>query len=149
MHPQSIDPNCHQAVVSVRRPNSALTYNIDGVVLRFFQVEGVFQQFSPAALGPTIVRLYRYSLLAVHSGARRVYDKMRLYLSCSYIASDVYRSVVDCPLCAQNSKTNDKRRDLCLFPPSRPLKHVAMDIFGPLPKVKPGNEFTILLKGRY
>lgn len=77
-----------------------------------------------------------------------MYDTMRQNFCWRSTANDVYAEVRDCRLCAGISQTNDKQRDLRLFPPSGPLEYVVMDIFCPLPK-KFGNQIIVVLMDRY
>jgi Integrase core domain/Integrase zinc binding domain len=66
------------------------------------------------------------------------------------IAEDVYETVRQCDLCARN-RISEKRKTnpLKLFPANGPLKSVAVDILGPLPRTKHGSRFLLVISDRY
>lgn len=53
---QSMDPNCHQAVTSVEKPNSTITYNTDGLIGLVSTIDGASQRFLSTVQRPRILR---------------------------------------------------------------------------------------------
>jgi hypothetical protein len=66
------------------------------------------------------------------------------------LAKDIYQFVANCPSCAKSRlKRNRRTNYLKLFPPSKPLEFISLDILGPLPVTKSGNNYLVVFGERY
>ena len=66
-----------------------------------------------------------------------------------HLGTDVAATVRGCGTCAMNRfKLRKHLNRLKLFPATRPLESLAIDIFGPLPKTKAGKLFLLVIAGR-
>ena len=66
------------------------------------------------------------------------------------MSTDIGKFVLRCPSCTRkNLKSQRKTSVMKLFPPSRPLEFVAIDILGPLPETAAGNRFVLFIGDRY
>jgi hypothetical protein len=66
------------------------------------------------------------------------------------MAEDAYETGRKCDACARNRISERRHTNrFQLFPATGPLKSVAMDIFGPLPRMKLGNMFMRVIADRY
>lgn len=77
-----------------------------------------------------------------------MYDKMCQDFYWPHIANDVYATVRDCQYCTRNYRTNRKQSKLRQFSPNSLLEFVAIDILGPLPNTKSGNQFVVVMIDR-
>lgn len=112
-------------------------------------VDGASQRFFLAILGLRILRLYHYSLLAGHPGERLMYDTMRQEVYSPHMSNHRYVTVKDCQSCASNWRDSKRHRELHLFPPTAPLEVVAIDILGPLLKIKTEYQFIVVMTDRF
>jgi hypothetical protein len=66
------------------------------------------------------------------------------------MALDVTNTVRNFNTCAKNRvKERSRSSYLKLFPATRPFAHVAIDIFGPLPKTEHRNRFLLVMNDRF
>lgn len=65
------------------------------------------------------------------------------------MACDMYATVADCELCAKRDFKVTHERHLHLFPPSAPLKFIAVDIQGPFPRATKGSQYVVVVPDRY
>jgi len=96
---------------------------------------------APESLRERILTLGHYPRLAGHPGSRRLAKTVGRTWFWLSMARDCALFVRRCPSCqaARLQQTPKRTVPLCLFPPSRPLEFIAVDILGPLPKTKRGN----------
>ena len=63
---------------------------------------------------------------------------------------DINQWVEDCSSCAKNRVKDQKHvYKMKLFPATKPLEYVAMDILGPLPRTKHGKRFILVITDRF
>ena len=147
---QKTDTFCKRIADTVDTPGSAFNYDRDGVLVRRSALDGSVQRVIPVAFRTHVLQLMHAIPLAGHPGARRMYDTMRCEFYWPHMANDVYETVQRCESCAATRGTQyTKQKHLRLFPANGPLEFVAMDILGPLPKTKQGNQFVVVLTDRY
>lgn len=66
------------------------------------------------------------------------------------MAADIIQTVRTCQHCAKNRIRLIKRSNpMKLFPATEPLESVAMDLLGPLPKTKKGNQYILVITDRF
>lgn len=66
-----------------------------------------------------------------------------------HIANDVYKTISTCSTCAWNSALPKLIKELQLLPTNGPLKFVAIDILGPLPRTRNENQYVIVMTDKY
>ena len=132
-------------------PNSGM-YDVDqrGLLIRIAPSDGSRQIIVPRVLIRRILHNEHYPSSAGHTGAHRMFLSLRRAYFWPGMVADIYETVRQCNVCAQNRITErGKTNPLKLFPAKGPLESVAMDILGPLPKTKHGNRFLLVITDRY
>jgi hypothetical protein len=57
---------------------------------------------------------------------------------------DCFETAKNCLACAKERiSLSQRRKDIVLFPAEGPLEYVAIDILGPLPKTREGNQYIL------
>ena len=79
---------------------------------------------------------------------------MYYHVRCTYylphMAADIFATVRNCTTCAKNRLNLRKRTNsLKLFPATKPLASLCIDILGPLTKSKKGNVFLLVITDRF
>ena len=104
----------------------------------------------PATLRHRVLRLAHYHVLAVHPGQTRLHNRLRRVYYWPQMAADCATTVRECNSCAKNRVRLMKQANpMKLFPATRPLETVAIDILGPLPKSKSGHRFILVITDRF
>ena len=112
--------------------------------------EGLVQVVVPKSLRSRLLHLAHHALPAGHPGQNRMYYTLRRWYYWPHMASDVMHEVRSCGPCAKNRLRLRKHLNrLKLFPATRPLEDVAIDILGPLPKTAGGKEYILLITDRF
>ena len=147
---QKDDAYCRDTAQTVGQPGSAFNFDRDGILVRRSTLDGSIQKVVPDSLRSTILSLAHDSPAAGHPGAIKMYETMRRFLYWPLMASDVYDYVRGCASCARVRGTAAQRQKLLtLFPAAGPLEFVAMDIAGPYPRTRNGNEYVVVLTDRF
>ena len=104
----------------------------------------------PQSLVERVLLIAHYTPIGGHPGGRKLYKTLRRKYYWPGLAIDCYRTVFDCPECARERITLQKRsKPLKLFPARAPLTDIAMDILGPLLKSKTHNKFLLVIVDRF
>lgn len=95
MSAQSRDSNCRAAFDPVRKTNSRVNFDSDGVLLLVSLLSGTLQGVVPFILRACVLHAYDYSILPGHSGEHPMYDPMRKKLYWPELMKDVFNTVRD------------------------------------------------------
>ena len=99
----------------------------------------IVQVVVPRTLRARLLRLCHNPAIAGNLGQNRMYYALRREYYCPQLATDVASNVRGCRTCAINRvKLRKHLNRPRLFPATRPLESLAVDILGPLPKNKQG-----------
>ena len=148
---QSVDPTCID-IRSRLEEGVSLPYrtNSQRLLTRLSPWDDHEQIFVPPSLRAKALALAHYPAVAGHPGSTRMYQSLRREFYWPNMALDTHECVRNCSRCAKE-RINLKAhfQFLKLFPTSRPLEFVAIDILGPLTKTAQGNRFLLVMSDRY
>lgn len=100
------------------------------------------QKVDPVSLRESSLHTEHYLPIFEHSDEPPMYDAMRSKFLWPQIESDVYQSISSFAICGLSCKTLDRKRHWHLFPGSRPLEFIAMDILGQSLRTKNGKKLS-------
>ena len=121
-----------------------------GILCRHLPKDLNVQIVVPVALRQKILRISHYTKVAGHPGGTRMYHTLRQHYYWPSLPIDVYNVVRNCTQCAKERvKLRKKKSFLKLFPASRPLQYVAIDILGPLQRTKRKNTHVLVITDRF
>jgi hypothetical protein len=105
----------------------------------------------PASLKCRLRVLAHFSKAAGHPGTTKMAQTLSRLWYWHSMAKDCLGTVRRCPsFAAKNLKRSPKKTTpLTIFPPNRPLEHLAMDVLGPLPTTSRGNRFVLCIGDRF
>ena len=104
----------------------------------------------PRTLRARLLRLCHNPAIAGHPGQNRMYHALRREYYWPHLAADVASTVRGCRTCAMNRFKQRKHLNrLRLFPATRALENLAIDILGPLPKTKSEKRFILVITDRF
>ena len=104
----------------------------------------------PHALRGRLLHLAHHTIPAGHPGQNKMYYTLRQWYYWPHMAADVMNEVRNCSGCAKNRlRLRRHLNRLKLFPATRPLEDVAIDILGPLPRTKHGKEYILVITDRF
>ena len=104
----------------------------------------------PASLRPRLLSLAHYHKLSGHPGQTRMYYTMRQRFYWPHMAADIQATVRNCHACAKNRIRLRKRTNpMQLFPATEPLRHLCIDILGPLKKTKRNFRWILVITDRF
>jgi hypothetical protein len=148
---QSADPDCQKWLADARETKGRLfDIDPDGPLVRIAPLDQSRQIVVLLALQPRLLHLIHFPVSAGHPGVSRMIRSLRRRLFWPKMALDVTNTVRNCTTCAKNRVGKRSRsRFLKLFPATRPLAYVAIDVFGPLPKTEHGNRFLLVMTDRF
>ena len=110
----------------------------------------IIQIVLPETLRPRLLDLAHHTKLAGHPGRTRMCRNIRETYYWRQIVADVYKTIRNCATCAKNRvKLRKRTHPLRIFPATRPLESLAIDIFGPLTKTKKGHRFLLVISDRF
>ena len=110
----------------------------------------IVQVVVPRTLRARLLQLCHNPAIAGHSGHNRMYHALRRAYYWPHLAVDVASTVRGCRTCAMNRvKLRKHLNRLRLFPATRPLESLAIDILGPLPMTKAGKRFLLVITNRF
>ena len=113
-------------------------------------VDGAEQTVVPEALQPRVLYLSHYPLLAGHPKGSKMYDSMRRNYYWSQIANDFFQTAKDCRPCAEARGTRYKtQKPMNLFPATKPLEYIAMDLIGPITSTENGSTNILVITYRF
>lgn len=129
-------------------PNTASTYNNDGILVRKSPFDGAFQKVVPTSLHTTILNLALSSVLAGHAGERQIFVSLRRELYWSHMIGDIYTFFRNCSKFPRMGTKFNRQRRLELFPSAGPLEFLAINILRPLSMTKSGSQFVVITAER-
>ena len=131
--------------------DSAFFEGPDGLLRRHHPREASVEQIVlPDTLRPHVLQLAHHARLAGHPGETRVFYHVRRTFYWPHMAADIFATVRNCTTCAKNRlKLRKRTNPLKLFPATKPLASLCIDILGPLTKSKEGNVFLLLIMDRF
>ena len=130
--------------------DSAFFEDEDGLLRRRSVLDGAEQLVVPRNLRARLLGMSHRSVLAGHPGQTRMYDSMRKTYYWPQMTADIAAVIRNCRKCAQNRLRLSKRSNkMALFPASKPLEDVAIDLLGPLPKTLSGNRHLLVISCRF
>ena len=110
----------------------------------------IVQVVLPRTLRDRLLQLCHNPAIAGHPGQNLMYYALRREYHWSHLATDVVFTVRGCRTCAMNRvKLRKHLNRLRLFPATRPLESLAIDILGPLPNAKAGKRFPLVITDRF
>ena len=147
---QAGDSECQNYALDAGRPQSMFDFNEDGVLVRRSPWDGAIQTVVPASLRDRVIQLSHKPLSQGHPGKNRLYQTLRERFYWPFMASDAEHHVATCRTCVQATGVRRKKQHKTrLFPPTGPLQDVAMDLLGPLPKTRLGNQYVLVITDRF
>jgi Integrase zinc binding domain len=146
---QAVDDECDALRMS-RVKDGIIDVDEDGILVRIVPLDGSRQIVVPRSLRPRILWLEHFHCCRSPPGVSKMYAAMRRRFYWRNMHKEVEETVRHCTVCAKNCVTERKRTSfLKLFPASRTLEFVAMDILSPLPKTEHGNRFLLVISDRF
>ena len=148
---QAVDRYCQHMFRKVTdQPGSQFAYDQHGVLMRRAALDGSLQIVVPRTLRRRLLELAHHAPITAHPGRSKMYQTLRRDFYWPSMSVDIHNVVEDCDTCARN-RSKDQRNvyPMKLFPASKPLEYVAMDILGPLPKTKHGRRFILVVTDRF
>jgi hypothetical protein len=139
---QHEDPDCQQLFEASSKASSHFvmhSFADTEVLCRRSPVDGSIQIAVPLSLRSRLLYLSHHPPIASHPGEQRRYASLRRHYYWPRMASDVYQVVAHCEQCLQELQALRRPQgDMTLLPAHEPLDYVAIDILGPLPRIKKG-----------
>ena len=134
-----------------KRIKSAFFEGSDGLLRRHHPREaGVEPIVLPDTLRPRVLYLAHHARLAGHPGQTRMYYHVWRTYYWPHMAADIFATVRNCTTCAKNRlKLRKRTNTLKLFPATKPLASLCIDILGPLTKSKKENVFLLVITDRF
>ena len=148
---QAADKYCQHAFREVAdRPDTQFAFDQHGVLVRRAALDGSLQIVVPRTLRRRLLELAHHAPITAHPGRSKMYQTLRRDFYWPSMSVDIHNVVEDCDSCARN-RSKDQRNiyPMKLFPATKPLEYVAMDILGPLPKTKHGRRFVLVITDRF
>ena len=147
---QQDDFECQTYAYAVGLPSSPFDFNKDGVLTRTSPLDGARQTVVPASLRERVILLSHTPVAQGHPGEKKLYQTLREKFYWPFMAGDAIAHVSSCRSCAKaRGLLRKKQHKTVLFPPRGPLADIAMDLLGPLPMTKNGNQFILVITCRY
>ena len=123
----------------------------DGLLRRKHpSIPNVKQIVLPQALRKRLCHMAHYAIIAGHPGQTRMKHTIQQTYYWPQMAADVMATVRSCPHCAKNRiRLVKNSNQMKLFPATRPLESISMDLLGPLQKSRAGNRFILVMTDRF
>lgn len=115
------------------------------------QVEVVRQLVIPEKYRSRLLYLSHEHNLAGHFGVRKTFQKLAQHFFWPQMRRDIKRHVLSCKVCQLVGKPNQKIPKAPLIPvPSvgEPFGEIVIDVVGPLPRTRGGNEYLLTMVDR-
>ena len=104
----------------------------------------------PDTLRPRVLQLAHHAKLAGHPGQTRMYYNVRRLYYWTHMAAKIFATVWNCTTCAKNRhKLRKQTNPLKLFPATKPLASLCIDMLGPLTKSKRRYVFLLVITDRF
>ena len=149
---QSTDDFC-KTVLSLQSRNLDTHFfeGNDGVLRRQNPTDPEMVQIVvPDTLRPRVLDLAHHTIFAGHPGQTRMHRHIRETYYWPQMAADIYKNIPNCTTCANKRvKLRKRTHPLRIFPATRPLESMAIDILGPLTKTKKGHRFLLVMADRF
>lgn len=121
-----------------------------GVLTRRSPLDQSLQMIVPESLKERLLDVAHSAPTSAHPGRSKMYQTLRRHFYWPSMTVDIHQWVDRCDACARNRIKGQKNvYKMKLFPPSKPLEYVAMDILGPLPRTKAGKRFILVITDRF
>ena len=148
---QAVDSYCQHALRQIYEyRDSPFAHDQHGVLVRRAALDGRLQIVVPSTLRKRLLRIAHRAPVTAHPGRSKMYETLRRDFYWPSMSVDIHHVVEDCDTCARNrGKEKRSTYPMKLFPATRPLEQVAMDILGPLPKTKHGRRFILVITDRF
>ena len=139
--------------IAIRRKlngGESLPFEVNNAGLLVRHVERNPQVIVPPPLRPRILYIGHHAKLAGAPGGRKLYMTLRRDYYWPTMALDCYATVRNCAECAKNRlKLRRNAAPLKLFPATRPLESVSIDILGELIQTPRGNRYLLVICDRF
>lgn len=133
--------------ISIKDSEFAIDHQ--GLLIRSSAMNSAHQILVPNKLPATVFCHGRHAVLAWNPGNRKMYDSILRSYYWPHKRNDVHLVVKEFNSCAKTRGTLIKYQSpMKLFPATDPLEFASMDILGPLPKSKKGNQYVIVITDR-
>ena len=117
-----------------------------GVLTRRSPLDQSLQMIVPESLRERLLDVAHSAPTSAHPGRSKMYQTMRRHFYWPSMTVDIHQWVDRCDACAKNRIKEQKNvYKMKLFPPSKPLEYVAMDILGPLPRTRTEKRFMLVV----
>jgi len=104
----------------------------------------------PKSLRERVLTLEHHATVAAHPGMNRMNYTMRKAYYWPSIVTDIHTTITKCTTCAQKRFALRRHTTpLTLFPATKSLSELSVDIFGPIRVSKKGNRFTLAITYRF
>lgn len=148
---QSKDPYCRSIRRQIDRGDEIPFLEDDrGLLVRRAPLDDRLQIVVPASLRQRTLYLSHYPQASGHPGGTRMYYTLRRTFYWPSMSLDVHTCARQCTSCARERVQLRKHTALMkLFPASKPLEFVGIDILGPLPRASNGSRYLLVITDRY
>ena len=150
---QAADEYCQWARREMDRDTqgkSPFAISQHGVLTRRSTLDGNLQIIVPASLRQRLLEIAHCAPTSGHPGRAKLYQTMRRAFYWPSMTVDIHHLVENCTTCAKNRMKEQKNvYPMRLFPATKPLEFVAMDILGPLPRTQHGMRFILVITDRF
>lgn len=119
---------CQRILKLVQKGDSRFTIDDDGLIYNKAPIDDLLQVIEPEALCQVILYNGHHPITAGHSDYWQMYDDLRRQLYWLYMASNVYNHVDKCESFYRQRLSQKNQWWMRLFPPSRLLELVAINI---------------------
>jgi hypothetical protein len=149
---QKKDTECHVWLRDSYKPSSPFFLQAHfGMSLLYHRpsLDESLQLCIPKVLREHILHLAHHSATAGHPGGKRMYQTLLSYYW-PLMSRDVAEIPKRCTECIRELVSSQSdRAPMQLFPAPGPLEFVAIDILGPLPKVRAGMHYVLVIMDRF
>ena len=150
---QAADEYCQWARREMDRDTqgkSPFAINQHGILIRRSTLDGSLQVVVPLSLRRRLLDIAHFAPTSGHPGRAKLYQTMRRGFYWPLMTVDIHHLVENCSACARNRMKEQKNvYPMRLFPATKPLEYVAMDILGPLPRTRHGMRFILVITDRF
>ena len=110
-----------------------------------YHIQGKNLVVVPKAARVKVLQLAHNSMTAGHFGQERMMEAIHRRVDRPGIATDVRELCRSCPICQKAKPAVVAKAPLYPLPILKdPFQHIALDIFGPLRKIKSGNKYILV-----
>lgn len=148
---QAEDPRCQEIRAEMDgNDKSRFREDTNGLLVRIAPLDDAVQVYVPSHMRHGVLMREHLPPQAGHPGANKMYTSMRRWFYWEAMVIEVYAFVANCLLCARR-RVGPRRRTNYMksFPATEPLTDLSIDLLGPLPRTKVGNEFLLVIVDRF